>query len=330
MDGTGPRGIVIVHRAPEVRRGVADHLRPTLRPLHVTATVTDGRAALAAHPELLVAEHAVLADEPGFLEEAAAAGVRACLLAVTANDQVETADLARFPAFALSSAGALGPPRPLDELAVTALKLLRGDLFGMEKYLAWGCVAVAHHLTCAGDRRGVQAALIADLAARGYGSRLRWLAAQAADELVCNALFHGPVDQAGTHVRSAQQRVDDFALAADEQVAIRWAADDRYFAIEVVDRWGSLAVATLARCVRRALTPGLAPRPAGTAGTAGAGAGLGLALTASCVHHLVCNLDPGRWTEMIALFDVRGGGVRLELVPSFHAFVATAAERSAA
>lgn len=325
VTGLSPPGIVVLHRSPQVRRAVALHLRPTRRPLSLVSTVDEARAALRSTvPELLMVEQAAVEAAPDLLAEAAASGVRSCVIAVAPGD-TGTMVVPPFASFALSSAGAFGPPRQIDELAVTALKLLRGDLFGMAKYLTWGCVPEEHRLTRAADRHAVRAALVSDVARRGYGPRLRWLAAQTADELLTNALFHGPVDDRGHHVRAAMPRGDDFALDDGNEVVVRWGADDRYFAIEVVDPWGSLEIDTLFRCVRRALTPGLAPRPRGSAG-----AGLGLALSAAWVHHLVCNLDPGRRTELVALFDVRGPDVRLDLAPSFHAcVVASSMERAA-
>jgi len=322
--GRESAGIVVLHRDADVQRAVQRYLRATLRPVFLTPTPADARAAIAReHPELLIVEHAAIVDDPALLADAAAAGVRRCLLAVGAAVD-DTPALPAAPAgidgFALSSLGALGPPRRVDELAVTALKLLRRDLFGMEKYLSWGFVPVCHRLTRAGDRRAVLDGIAAFVAERGLGPRLRWLATQTADELITNALFHGPVDAGGGHPRAALPRADDFALGPDEEVTVRYGCDDRTFAIEVVDGWGSLDLTTLARCLRRSLGGGPLPRPARTGG-----AGLGLALTAGYVHHLVCNLEPARRTELIALFDVAAPAVRLELTPSFHAFVSRGA-----
>jgi len=309
-------GILVLHRDPTVQQAVQRYLRTTLRPIFLASNPDDARAALAHHPELIVVEHAAIADDaPEFLAEAAAAGVRLCVSALGPGVAAPSVP-SSFDSFALSSLGALGPPRGVDELAVTALKLLRRDLFGMEKYLRWGFVPVEHRLTCASDRHRLLAALAGYLTERGFSSRLRWLAAQTADELISNALFHGPVDSSGRHVRSHLPRAGDFELGPDEEVVIRYGSDDSYFAIEVADRWGSLDVATLTHCLHRAVAPGPLPRP-----KVSGGAGLGLALAAGYVQHLVCNLEPGHRTELIALFDVRGTVVRLELAPSFHAFV---------
>jgi len=313
-------GILVLHRDPAVQHAVQRYLRATLRPVHVTDSADAARAALVHRPELLVVEHAAIeVDAAAFFADCCAAGVRLCVCALGPGD-VPPAMPASFDGFALSSLGALGPPRRVDELAVTALKLLRRDLFGMEKYLSWGFVPVCHRLTRAGDRRAVLDGIAAFVAERGLGPRLRWLATQTADELITNALFHGPVDAGGGHPRAALPRADDFALGPDEEVTVRYGCDDRTFAIEVVDGWGSLDLTTLARCLRRSLGGGPLPRPARTGG-----AGLGLALTAGYVHHLVCNLEPARRTELIALFDVAAPAVRLELTPSFHAFVSRGA-----
>jgi hypothetical protein len=314
------RGIIVLHRSSEVQRAVAAFLRPTLRPVLLAGSPMEARLALAdsAVPvELAVVDHSLLLEAPDLLDELISAGTSACVLAVgpEAPGSPPVSIIRGFDTFALSSLAAQGPPRQIDELAVTALKLLRRDLFGMEKYLAWGCEPVTHYITSTSERRELQNALATDLADRGFGSRLRWLACQAADELVSNSVFHGPVDAAGRHLRADRARTDEFSLGDNERVSVRWASDDRYFALEVVDGWGSIDIATLARSMRLAVTPPLTPR------LEGHGAGIGLALTACSVHHLACNLEPGRRTELIALLDIRGATVRLEMAPSFHAFV---------
>jgi hypothetical protein len=151
----------------------------------------------------------------------------------------------------------------------------------MEKYLSWRVVPVTRTLIHSADRRTAVDELRDHLVAQGYPRRLHWLAAQAADELLSNAIFHGPVGAAGEHLRSETSRCEEFPLVGREQVRLRYGSDGRYFCLEVRDQYGSLDRQTLVSCLRRRSRADLNPRPHDAPG-----AGIGLSLTAGYVSHL--------------------------------------------
>ena len=84
----------------------------------------------------------------------------------------------------------------------------------------------------------------------------------------------------------------------------RWASDGRYFAVSVEDQFGALAKAAIVDHVQRARNERGRPRGASEA----AGAGLGLYFIVSSVTRFIANVDPGKRTEVIGLFDLRQGG----------------------
>jgi hypothetical protein len=203
-------------------------------------------------------------------------------------------------------------PMPLlaEELLATVQKLIRGDVFGLEKYVAWGAEVRSYVLEDASDRDHAVAALAKDVVAVGLPDRVGSLVSVIADELIANALFAAPVDASGARFRASEPRDRARPLAGQDRVVVRWATDARYLAIEVRDRWGSIDPVAIA--------PRLAA--AGKPGGDANGSGMGLALAYACCNQLVIGCAPRELTEVIALVDVRYKPTELGRAGSFHMF----------
>ena len=206
-------------------------------------------------------------------------------------------------------------PMPLlgEELLVTVQTLLRGEAFGLERYMTWGAEVRSYALEDACERDSAVAALAKDVVAAGLPDRVASLVSVIADELIANALYVAPIDEAGARFRAHEPRDRRRALAGRDAVTLRWATDGRYLAVEVRDRWGSVDLAQ----VTSRLTAGV--NQAGT----GADGGMGLPLAYACCNQLVVGCAPGALTEVIALVDVRYKPTELARSASFHAFVGT-------
>jgi hypothetical protein len=210
-------------------------------------------------------------------------------------------------------------PMPVlaEELLATLLKVIRGDAFGVEKYLAWGAEVRGLALEDTGDRGAAVAAVAADTAAAGLPERVGSLAGVIVDELLANALYAAPVDEAGQRFRAREPRDQRRALAGRDLVTVRWGTDARYLAIEVRDRWGTLDAAAVAR----RLASGAAKVPSGSDSSIVTGlGGMGFLLVYACCTQLVIGAAPGALTEVIALLDLRYGPAELGCATSFHAF----------
>jgi len=72
--------------------------------------------------------------------------------------------------------------------------------------------------------------------------RIASLVAQAVDELILNALFEAPVLPSGTHHKKALDPASDFELTPQEWVEVEYAVATDYFAISIVDQFGSLPI----------------------------------------------------------------------------------------
>jgi len=202
-------------------------------------------------------------------------------------------------------------PMPVlaEELTITAQKLIRGDLFGLEKYLLWGTELHETLLTRSNQRGDVVGALAERIRACGQSARVASMAMLVTDELLSNAVHNAPVDATG-HYRKELERSTELELDGRHQVRLRWGCDARYLAIEVTDQFGSLD--------RDAILAALANNHIRESG---GGAGMGIALAYRSCDHLVFNLAPGVRTEIIALIDVRYPPTERVGASSYNVFV---------
>lgn len=199
------------------------------------------------------------------------------------------------------------------ELVVTSGKLMSGDLFGLEKYLAWGVRVQRLEVATYEEKR---AALIAVTgSARDAGARRPTVARveSVVDELLMNAMYDAPAAATGAEPSVPVGLTERVAFPA----LLRWASDGRYFAVSVEDQFGALVKVAIVDHVQRARAERGRPRGSGEA----AGAGLGLYFIVSSVTRFIANLDPGKRTEVIGLFDLRQGGREVEsCARSLHVF----------
>jgi len=277
---------------------VADDLEQAIRLIaHVTPVlvVIDGSAVMAPNAEELIAT-------------ARARGAEACMTLIGA------AQLDHMPKILGLGAitNVLVHPMPVlaEELTITAQKLMRGDLFGAEKYLLWGTELHATTLTRASQRSHIVGELAEQVRARGQSARVASMAMLVADELISNAVHNAPVDAHGVHYRADLPRDGELELDARHQVTLRWGCDARYLAIEVNDSFGSLPRDTI-----------LAALAKNDVRESGGGAGMGIALAYRSCDHLVFNLSPGKRTEIIALIDVRYPPTERMPASSYNVFV---------
>jgi CheY-like chemotaxis protein len=221
-------------------------------------------------------------------------------------------------------------PLSPDELITTAEKLLRRDLFGLEKYLRWGIEPM--RLTVRDSREKPDYVhTVATYARRlGCSERMLELVENIVDELVTNAIYNAPRDGLGTPRYAHMSRRDHVSLDPEEQGVLRFACDGDYIAISQEDPFGSLTQETIVTYLNRCLiNPDGRTTEDGT-WTSG-GAGIGLFRVFQSLSKFVVNIDPGHRTEVIALLDLRLSMKRLrQSTKSFHIFVSDSAEAAAA
>ena len=194
-----------------------------------------------------------------------------------------------------------GDDEPDDaELVVTSSKLATGDIFGLEKYLAWGVRVSEREIATYEEKRAALVAVTGS--AREAGARRPMVARveSVVDELLMNAMYDAPAAALGEVPRLPTDALERVAAPA----RLRWASDGRHFAVSVEDRFGALVKGAIVDHLQRARAERGRPRGSSEA----AGAGLGLYFIVSSVTRFIANVDPGHRTEVIGLFDLRQAG----------------------
>lgn len=196
------------------------------------------------------------------------------------------------------------------ELEITSEKLVTGDLFGLEKYLAAGTTVRERVVRNDIEKRAAIHEVLAWAEGAGARKPIVHRLANVIDELLMNALHDAP-------------RESRPILLADNQgrAVLRWGCDDHTIAVSVSDGFGALRQRDVIDHVRRARDERGRPNPATTDEP---GAGLGLYLVLANVASLIVNVDPGRLTEVVCLFDLAKSGRRAIAsgVRSLHVFSA--------
>lgn len=186
------------------------------------------------------------------------------------------------------------------EVVTTSIKVLTGDLFGIEKYLGWGARIDEYEVSGYDDKRTALEEV--EEFAREAGARRSLITRieSVVDELLMNALYDAP----GT---------GDTGFPA----LLRLGTDGRILAVSVEDRYGRLDRGDIVDHVTRARREKGRPREADDDG---GGAGLGLYFIVAHATRIIANVEEGRRTEMICLFDLRQSGSEATGAQSIHFF----------
>ncbi|MBX3022810.1 MAG: cyclic nucleotide-binding domain-containing protein [Bdellovibrionales bacterium] len=201
-------------------------------------------------------------------------------------------------------------------IVTTVTKLLSRDLFGLEKYLSWGVDIQSRQIV--GSRQ--RATLLQDVdtyfeklgVRRANRDRMRTVL----EEILMNAIYDAPTDKEGKSLYNHLPRTTELSLMPEEQSLLRFATDGMLVAVSVQDPFGSLKGGTILRYLEH--------NYAGSAGDLNAhenkgGAGRGLHQIVENADLVVFNVEPGKKTEVIALFNVE---VKEKTTQnSFHLFI---------
>jgi CheY-like chemotaxis protein len=307
----GESSILIVHPDRKTQRLVQRILGATGHRVEIADDLDHAMRRLdELGPKLVVVDGSAAGSPLGeaFFTAARAKGAEACMTLAGANNYAQVPRIIGMGAVT----NLLVHPMPVlaEELVVTAQKLLRGDLFGVEKYLLWGTELETLTLTRASQRSHVIEHISMSARLRGQSPRIAQMAMLVADELISNAVHNGPIDANGAHYRKDLARDGELELDERHQVRVRWGCDARYLAIEVTDQFGSLD--------RDAILVALGKD---NVRESGGGAGMGLTLAYRSCDHLVFDLEPGKRTEIIALLDVRHPPSERVPASSYNVFV---------
>jgi hypothetical protein len=276
--------------------------------LTAAGVVVDHRAAVPAD---LAGAALLVVDRVTRLAAADALRTAACPVVVVGDDVDDDGLITLMLEAPVSHL--VGDPTTAD-LGITSEKLVTGDLFGLEKYVAPDTRIGERVIASDLERRVVIGEVCAWAEAIGARTPIVHRLASVVDELLMNALHDAPRESrpARASTASAATELDE----RDPRAVLRWACDADTIAISVGDAFGALRQRDVIDHVRRA------KEDRGRPELDAHGAGLGLYLVLANVASLVVNVDPGRRTEVVCLFD-RAGIDRRAVEPrakSLHVF----------
>jgi len=208
-------------------------------------------------------------------------------------------------------------PLEPDELIITAEKLLRQDLFGLQKYLLWGVEPYRVEIRDSRLKQDYIHEVATYSQTLGCNERVVELVETVADELITNAIYNAPRNAAGEPKYARLSRREPVELADNEVGQLEFACDGDYIAIAQIDPFGALTQDTVVSYLNRCLVKG----PEQLSEASG-GAGIGLYRVFQSLSKFIINVDPGKRTEVICLLDLRLTMKRFrQAAKSFHIFI---------
>ncbi|MBI4508506.1 MAG: hypothetical protein HY698_02640 [Deltaproteobacteria bacterium] len=208
-------------------------------------------------------------------------------------------------------------PLEPEELIITAEKLLRRDLFGLDKYLLWGVQPYRLQIRDSREKLNYVREVSAYAERLGCNERMIEMIETTVDELVTNAIYNAPRDKEGRPRYAKLSRREPVTLEEHEVGTLEFACDGDYIALSQVDPFGALTQDTIVNYLNRCLVKG----PEQFSDASG-GAGIGLFRVFQSLSKFIVNIQAGRKTEVICLIDLRVSMKRFRQLPkSFHIFI---------
>lgn len=199
-----------------------------------------------------------------------------------------------------------------NELIITIHKLMRRDIFGLDKYLpTWGIKIHSVEIANSEDKQSALQQLHNFLEMIDCFGAIKSSVLLVADELIMNAIFNAPRNQEGEPKYRNLDRSAAVTLDTHEKVLFSFACDGRNIALSVKDQFGSLDRPVIVKYLRRCFSNDLAEVEKDEERRAGAG--LGLYMVFNSITQLIFNVQAGVGTEVIATFYARGGARAFKL-----------------
>ncbi len=188
----------------------------------------------------------------------------------------------------------------INELRVSVQKILRKDIFGIEKYLLPHTSTISMAVKGSADREICNESVMRFAERNSLGQYIAKLVFGITEELLMNAIYDAPTSK-GRHQYSEVSRTTIIELKPDEYSELTCGCDGTTFAISVRDPFGALKREKLFQYIKKVL---LRRDSANLVDTKKGGAGLGLFKILYSSHSLVCNVESDKRTEVMALIDI--------------------------
>ncbi len=188
----------------------------------------------------------------------------------------------------------------IQELRITMRKILTGDVFGIDKYLAPHTIVHRELVRGSAEREELNMKVMRFAEACHLGQHAARMAFGITEELLMNTVYDAPAAGGVARFQNVAQ-THAIVLEPSEFGELSFACDGQTLAISTVDPFGALKKETLFAYLKKVLkredSVGLIDQKLG-------GAGLGLFKILYSSHGIVCNVSAGQRTEIMALIDL--------------------------
>lgn len=301
--------VAVVSDSRPIRRQIARTMSAAAAEVAFLPAASAGWEGLARPPDLLVFD----CDNEGAAGQLEACGtaldpVPVVLISMGPQQQGLLRLLERFEINnLLAKRGAIRAIFPaLDEreLLVTCEKVIRRDIFGIDKYIgSWGIVLQREVVRALADKGPVLVRFARYLQGLDVPRHLQPAMVTVAEEFILNAIVHAPHDANGKPRYEHLGPKHPIVLEPNEYVEVTYGCDGQHLMVSVADNFGRLARKTLFEYLSRGLAGELQVEEKTS------GAGLGLSLSATSIHQLIFNVQECVRTEAIAGWDLRANSV---------------------
>lgn len=202
-------------------------------------------------------------------------------------------------------------------ILTTVTKVLSRDFFGLEKYLSWGADVQSKPIFSSKQRPDLINEVDQYFEKLGVRRANRDRVKVVLEEMLMNAIYDAPVGADGKSLYNHMPRTVELMLKPEEQGTVRWATDGMLIAVSVQDPFGSLKGSVILKYLESNYAGDVQDMNS-KEGKGGAGRGLHQIVENSDL--VVFNVEPGKKTEAIALFNVEVKE-KANQNPSFHLFV---------
>ncbi|MCB0309451.1 MAG: hypothetical protein KDD48_08770, partial [Bdellovibrionales bacterium] len=186
-----------------------------------------------------------------------------------------------------------------EEMIITVEKILRQNIFGMEKYLTWGVEFVKEPIVDSTSKNQQVQKVGEFVRTLQCDERFVRLAEVVADEMIMNALYDAPVDKTGKPMYAHLPRTQPVKLDKGKAF-LEYGSDGRYFGIVCTDYFGALKAQTVVSYLRKCFL-----QDDYQVDSKQGGAGVGFYMIFQSISQLVINIEEGKQTETIGLIDIR-------------------------
>ncbi len=188
----------------------------------------------------------------------------------------------------------------VNQLRVTLHKIRTKDIFGIDKYLAMHTPIHKEVIRSSLERENLNLKVQRFAEACHLGQHISRVAFGITEELLMNTIYDAPAAAGIARFQNIDQ-LNSIVLQPEEYGELSYACDGQLLAISCADPFGALRKQTLLTYMKKVLRredgDGLIDDKKG-------GAGLGLFKILYSSHGLVCNVEKGRRTEIMALIDI--------------------------